>query len=35
VGKPIPFTPIAERVAVETLSTILLVLACNPVVFTT
>jgi len=34
VGKGIPFTPVAERVAVETLSTILLVLACKPVAFT-
>jgi hypothetical protein len=34
VGKAIPFTPVAERVAVETLSTILLVFTCNPVVFT-
>jgi hypothetical protein len=34
VGKAIPFTPVAERVAVETLSTILPVLACKPVVFT-
>jgi hypothetical protein len=34
VGKAIPFTPVAERVAVEPLSTILLVLACKPVVLT-
>jgi hypothetical protein len=34
VSKAIPFVPVAERVAVETLSTAVLVLTRKPVVFT-